>query len=120
MADRLASDRDALWTKDLLYVACANSNNVWVFDIDDAKALEVIGGAIYPTAPLGATPNSIALSADGKALLIANANTNHLSVVDVTARGKSKSLGLIPVGWYPTSVRFDHEGKRILVANGKG
>ncbi len=106
--------------KDLLYVACANSNNVWVFDIDDAKALEVIGGAIYPTAPLGATPNSLALSADGKALLIANANTNHLSLVDVSVRGKSKSLGLIPVGWYPTSVRFDHTGERILVANGKG
>lgn len=106
--------------KDLLYVACANSNNVWVFDIDDAKPLEVIGGAIYPAAPVGATPNSLALSADGKALLIANANTNHLSVVDVSIRGKSKSLGLIPVGWYPTSVRFDHEGQRILVANGKG
>ncbi|HUP80325.1 MAG TPA: alkaline phosphatase family protein, partial [Pirellula sp.] len=35
-------------------------------------------------------------------------------------RGKSKSLGFIPVGWYPTCVRFADDGQKILVTNGKG
>ena len=105
--------------QDLLYVACANSNTACVIDTRAGKTIEVIGSALYPQAPAGSTPNSLALSADEKVLLIANADNNNVAVIDVGQRSRSRSLGFIPVGWYPTSVRFGADGK-IYVANGKG
>ncbi len=75
---------------------------------------------MYPQAPHGSTPNSLALSPDGKVLFIANADDNNLAVIDVGERGRSRSLGYIPVGWYPTSVRYSTSDNQIYVANGKG
>lgn len=103
-----------------LYVACANSNSVVVVDLKEGKKIEQLSAALYPEAMVGSTPNSLALSPDGRALLVANADNNNVAVFDVSTRGKSKSLGYIPAGWYPTSVRFAAEGSRILIANGKG
>lgn len=103
----------------LLYVACANSNLVSAIDVESGKSLELISSSLYPSAPVGSTPNSIALSLDGRALLIANADNNNVAAIDVTQRGKARSLGFIPVGWYPTSVRVAADGD-ILVLNGKG
>ena len=105
---------------DLLYIACANSNAVTVLETAGGKAQETIGTALYPNAPNGSTPMSLALSPDGKVLLVANADNNNVAVIDVSRKGHSKPLGMIPTGWYPTSVRFDLRGERILVANGKG
>src|SRR5262249_4418834 len=102
-----------------LYVACANGNTVIVLDTESGKTLETISTALYPQAPHGSTPNSLALSPDGKALLIANADNNNLAVIDVSKRGQSRSLGYIPVGWNPTSVRYGSDNV-IYVANGKG
>jgi YVTN family beta-propeller protein len=104
----------------LLYVACANSNAVVIVDLKEGKRIEQLSAALYPEAMVGSTPNSLALSPDGRALLVANADNNNVAVFDVSTRGKSKSLGYIPAGWYPTSVRFAAEGSRILIANGKG
>lgn len=104
----------------LLYVACANSNSVHVVDTQSGETLEVISSALYPKAQVGSTPNSLAVSEDGNVLFIANADNNNVAVFDVRERGKSKSLGYIPVGWYPTSVRVDRKNGRIYVANGKG
>ena len=101
-----------------LFVANANSNSVSVIATNTRKVLEVISTALYPTKLTGATPNSLALSADEKTLYIANADNNCLAVFDVTTPGKSAARGFIPTGWYPTSVRT--LGKRLLVANGKG
>lgn len=101
-----------------LYIACANSNHVCVHDMHDGKLLEVISSALYASSDPGSTPNSIALSPDGKVLFVANADNNNLAVIDVSVRGRSRSLGFIPVGWYPTSVRAGKD--RLFVANGKG
>jgi YVTN family beta-propeller protein len=101
-----------------LYIACANSNHVCVHDMHDGKLLEVISSALYANPDPGSTPNSIALSPDGKVLFVANADNNNLAVIDVSVRGRSRSLGFIPVGWYPTSVRAGKD--RLFVANGKG
>ncbi len=103
-----------------LYVACANSNSVSVWDLEANKPLETITSALFPSANNGSTPNSIALSKDERVLLIANATNNNVAVIDVSERGRSNSLGFIPVGWYPTSVRFEPRDGRIFVANGKG
>jgi DNA-binding beta-propeller fold protein YncE len=103
-----------------LFVACANSTSVAVIDLKEKKVREIITSSLYPNAPVGSTPNSIALSSDGRALIVANADNNNLAVFDVSVPGKAKSLGYIPVGWYPTSVRFHGKENRILVANGKG
>ena len=107
-------------SKELLYVACANSNSVVVINVKENKVLEKITSSLYSHALIGSTPNSIALSGDGKALLIANADNNNLALFDVSQPGFAQSLGFIPVGWYPTSVRFQGKEQRILVANGKG
>lgn len=105
---------------ELLYVACANSNSVCVFETSSGKQLEIITSSLYPKARPGSTPNSIALSPDERVLAIANADNNNVALVEVSERGRSHSLGYIPVGWYPTSVRFDSPEQRLLVANGKG
>jgi len=101
-----------------LFVANANSNSVSVIDLPSRKATEVLNTALAPDAPIGSTPNSLALSADDGTLYIANADNNCLAVYDVSDPEHSRSLGFIPVGWYPTSVRM--AGRTLVVANGKG
>ena len=46
---------------DRLFVACANSNQVTVLDTAGGRATETISTALYPKAPNGSTPNSLAL-----------------------------------------------------------
>jgi YVTN family beta-propeller protein len=104
----------------ILFVANANRNTVTVIDTEAGKAIETIGTAIDPKAPPGSTPSSLALSPDESLLLVSNANTNNLAVVNVKDPGGSAPLGFIPTGWYPTSVRLSRDGKTIFVANGKG
>jgi YVTN family beta-propeller protein len=104
----------------LLFVANSSRNTVTVLDTEFGKALETVCAALYPKAPPGSTPNSLALSPDEKTLFVANADNNTVAVFDVEKPGKSRSLGFIPVGWYPTSVRVTPDGKHLLVANGKG
>jgi YVTN family beta-propeller protein len=104
----------------VLYVANANCNSVRVVDTLAGKVIETIGTAIDPAAPAGCTPSSLALSPDESVILVASANTNHLTVANVKETGASTPLGFIPTGWYPTSVRFSRDGKTIYVTNGKG
>jgi DNA-binding beta-propeller fold protein YncE len=103
-----------------LYVAEANRNSVSVLDAADGHLMETLNAALFPNAPPGAMPNSLALSGDGKLLFVANANNNDVAVFDVSSRGHALSLGFIPVGWFPTSVRATPDGRTLVVANGKG
>jgi YVTN family beta-propeller protein len=103
-----------------LFVACANSTKVSVIDAVTGKNLETINCALYPSAPSGNTPTSLALTPEGQMLFVANADANNIAVFNVAEPGKAKPLGFIPVGWYPTSVRFNPADKRLYVANGKG
>lgn len=102
-----------------LFVACANSNSVYVIDVRSGRTVEVLTTSLFAKSPSGSTPCSITLSRGGRVLLAANATNNTVAVIDVSRPGHSRSLGFIPVGWYPTSVRFGPAGQ-ILVANGKG
>ena len=58
----------------------------------------------------GASPNSVAVSPDGKRLYVTNAGANDLAVIELGGDGgtgddaywrKSQLLGLIPTGWIP-------------------
>ncbi len=102
----------------LLYVANASDNTVSVIDVSNNKVIETIGTTLYPTTLTGSTTNGLAFSANEKTLFIANADNNCLAVFHVAEKGKSSSLGFIPVGWYPTNVKT--VGNKILVTNGKG
>ncbi len=105
---------------DYLYVANGNHDTITVFNTKAGLPIETLDASLYPTYMTGSTPNSLALTPDEEILFVANAGNNNVAVFDVSERGKSRSLGLIPVGWYPTSVRVTRDGKRLLVANGKG
>jgi YVTN family beta-propeller protein len=103
-----------------LFVACANTNAVWVVDLATRRAREQISIALDPAAPPGSTPNALGLSPDGRTLLVANADNNTLAVVDVAQPGASAVRGFIPTGWYPTAAQFSRDGRRIYVLSGKG
>jgi DNA-binding beta-propeller fold protein YncE len=104
-----------------LFVACSNSTRVSVLDAgNNGKPRETIHCALYPGAPSGNTPNSLALTPDSQMLFVANADNNNLAVFNVAEPGHAKPLGFIPVGWYPTSVRYNPVDKHLYVANGKG
>src|SRR5438270_4283917 len=47
-----------------LFVACANTNAVWAIDAASGRAVEQISIALFPSAPLGSTPNHVSLSPD--------------------------------------------------------
>jgi sugar lactone lactonase YvrE len=58
-----------------LFVACANTNAVWVVDLAKRMAGEQIAVALGLDAPVGSTPNAVALSPDGRTLLVATRTT---------------------------------------------
>ena len=103
-----------------LFVACANTNAVYVVDLEAQKADEQISTALAPQAPPGSTPNGLGLSPDGTTLLVPNADNNTVAVVDVATPHKSRVRGFIPTGWYPTAARFGADGKAIYILSGKG
>jgi len=106
--------------RNVLYVACSNSTQVTALDLTTGKNIQTINAALYPNAPSGNTPNSLALTPDGEMLFVANADANNLAVFNVSDAKDAKALGFIPTGWYPTSVRYNKLNKTLYVANGKG
>jgi DNA-binding beta-propeller fold protein YncE len=115
-----SNPNDMVFTKDgrYLFVPNGNDNTVSAIETSSHSLIEHISAALYPNAPIGSTPNGVALSPDENSLYIANADNNCLAVFDISQKGKSVSKGFIPTGWYPTSVKtIDH---KIYVTNGKG
>src|SRR6202162_4276997 len=107
-----------------LFVACANTNAVWVVDLPSRSAKEQILIALYPDAPPGSTPNGLGLSPDGATLLVANADNNTVGVADVSRPGGSRVAGLIPAGWYPPAApvrrRGSPRGRQPAIPEGEG
>ncbi len=104
-----------------IFVAAANTNNVYsvaVSDSGDLRTLEAINVSTTPNHPLGMTPSALALSPDQSRLFVVCSDANAAAVVDVTA-ARSQVLGFIPTGWYPTAAKVLPDG-RLVVLNGKG
>jgi len=104
-----------------LFVAAANTNNVYTVGITAGKELnvmETLNVSMTPRQPLGMTPSALALSGDGKRLYVACSGANAVALVDISEE-RSRVEGFIPTGWYPTAVRALPSGT-LVVLNGKG
>jgi YVTN family beta-propeller protein len=104
-----------------LFVAAANTNNVYSIGVTaskDLRVLESINVAMTPRQPLGMTPSGLGLSPDGKQLYIACSDANAVAVADVSL-DRTEVRGFIPTGWYPTAVRALATGK-LVVLNSRG
>lgn len=104
-----------------LFVAAANTNNVFVVNVEEDKNLklmETLNVALTPRHPLGMTPTALAISPDQKTLFTVCSDANAVAVTDISEQG-SRLTGFIPTGWYPTAARILKDGT-ILVLNGRG
>jgi YVTN family beta-propeller protein len=106
--------------KHRLFVAAANTNEVFSVGIGDNKTMnlmETIHVAPAPLSPLGMTPSALALSVDQKHLYVACSDADAVAAVDVSdVRGVVE--GFLPAGAYPSAVRIG--GGRVWVANARG
>jgi DNA-binding beta-propeller fold protein YncE len=104
-----------------LFVAAANTNNVYTFGASaegELSAIESINVAMTPRQPVGMTPSALALSADSKSLYVVCSDANAVAAVDIS-QPHSRVTGFIPTGWYPTAARALRDG-RLVVLNGRG
>ena len=127
-----------------LYAALDNTDAVAVIDTGADRVVETIKTAAPPSllpkgqALGGAGSNSLALTPDGRTLLVTNGGQNDVAVVRLgpvatgvapakpkdddgehPAASRSSVVGLIPTGWYPTGVAVSRDASRLFVINGK-
>jgi YVTN family beta-propeller protein len=109
---------DLVYAKDgRLFVSCGGSNTVSV--IRNGVVVETIDAALTSDALVGATPDALALSPDGRRLYVADADNNDVAVIDI-AGSASRVLGFIPTGWYPSAVAASPDGKTLFIGTAKG
>jgi DNA-binding beta-propeller fold protein YncE len=104
-----------------IFVTAANTNNVYVAGITEAKDMKLVESiniAMSPRHPLGMTPTAVGVSPDQKQLYVACSDANAVAVADISET-RTRVQGFIPTGWYPTSVRAIADG-RLFILNGRG
>ena len=117
--------------KTRLFVADSDGDSVSVINTKTNLLAEnepKINIKLAENAPNGMSPQGLALSDDEKTLYVANAKTNSVAVVKLSAKfnddkrsedkSRSQIAGFIPTGNYPSAVAV--VGKQIFIANGKG
>lgn len=102
----------------LLYVACANSDKIYVINTKNDVVKSEISVHLKKDVLFGSAPNALAISPDGKYLYAANGTENAICVIETGP--SSRVTGLIPTGWYPGSVILNKAGTQLYVANVKG
>lgn len=102
-----------------LSVANAGSDTVSVIDTRKDKVIETISLRWHPNDFFGASPNALAMDAKGRTLYVCNGTQNAVAIISLKP-GKSKLLGLIPVGWFPGAIVHDARRNELYVANIKG
>jgi len=103
-----------------LFVAAANTNNVYVVGVSGTSlnTLETINVATTPRHPLGMTPSALALNAEETRLFVVCSDANTAAEVNIEDR-RSRVLGFIPTGWYPTAASVFKDGS-LAILNGRG
>ncbi len=115
------ADQGALTYVARLFVASANTNNVYSLGVTpdgQLAALESINVSMTPMHPLGMTPSALAADGSGNRLYVVCSDANAVTVADISG-ARSNVLGMIPTGWYPTAVRVLNDGQ-LVILNGKG
>jgi hypothetical protein len=86
--------------KKKLFVTNTNDDTISTLDVSGAGTPTVMNTTpVGPiAAPVGAHPDALALSPDGKTLFVALAGLNAVKAIDLD---KGKQVGLIPTGYYP-------------------
>lgn len=106
------------WTS-RLFVAAANTNNVYVFGAKEDKTLIPLGSisvALTAQQPAGMTPSALALSTDQNILYIVCSDGNTVSVTDISGTAPLR-LGYVSTDEYPTDALSLADG-RLFVLNG--
>ena len=114
-ASALALSPNRRW----LAVANAGSDTISVLDTRTDQIVETIWARQNPADLFGAQPNALAFDKLGRKLFACNGTQNAIAVFDFNP-GKSKLLGLIPVGWFPGAIVCDVGRNSIYAANIKG
>jgi YVTN family beta-propeller protein len=104
--------------KSLLFVACANSDNISVINTETDEVTDEISVRMDDKLPFGSSPNALTISPDGKFLYVANGTDNAICVIETEK--PYRVAGFIPTGWYPGSVTVNKSGTVLYVANVKG
>ena len=100
----------------LVYVSNAHDDTITVVDAATRRIVDQVELRIPGFDKLrGVLPLGMAIDAEGRRLLVAEAGINALAIVDLKTR---KLLGHVPVGWFPTRVAIV-DGV-VYVANAKG
>jgi YVTN family beta-propeller protein len=87
-----------------VYVLCGDSDDILVFDLDKKHIVEAI--------PCGNLPHSIYICKKRNLIIVANMNSDSITIIDGAENGNSKS---IRVGAYPTKAVITADGNYILV-----
>lgn len=117
-----------------LYVVNSNADTVSVIDTASDTEVERIKVKLSETSLIGSSPESLALSRDEATLYVANAHSNAVAVVALSAQARgalaprterdnrdserSRVRGFIPTGQYPSAVAVVN--RSIFIGNGKG
>ena len=115
------------------YLACANTGDdtISIIDTRQKQVIETVNARQQPGDPFGAQPNALAFDASGDTLFVCNGSQNAVAVFQFKRKtsflglfpasryqpGRTRMLGLIPVGWFPGGIAYDSERGRIDVAN---
>ena len=98
-----------------VYVALAGSDRIAIVDSRSRRVTGYLHDSAPGAPPEGSTPNALAISADRKRLLVAEADNNAIAVFNLV---DGKMLGRIPADWYPTALA--QAGEQLLILSGKG
>ncbi len=102
-----------------LAVANAGDDTVSIIDTRADTIVESICARQNPGDLFGAQPNAVVFNKSGSTLYVCNGTQNAVAVFHFEP-GKSKLIGLVPVGWFPAAIVYDARHRAIDVANIKG
>jgi YVTN family beta-propeller protein len=108
------------WVAARLFVAAANTNNVYVLGTSESgelRQIDTINVSLTPWQPAGMTPSALALSPDRKRLFVACSNANAVAVEGI-AGARAEQLGFLPAGGYPMAIQALRDN-RVVVLNGR-